>query len=315
MTSLHPIARVLLAVGLGMPLLAIILAAVPPMPPAAPLSGRTTNVTLQWGATPDADGYKLFWGGGEGYTNCIDVGDQTNASIGGLHIGTRYHFAVSAYREIAGSVYLSSMFLVSHQDWGVLGFDCAAHAEDQETGQPLQIGDTTFQRGLGTHANGEITIPLGGNYTAFDSLVGLQPCNRAGSVEFQVWVDGEQCFASGIIGPMDLIPVHVDVTGAQELKLVVTDAGIDGNLCDMANWAEARLTRRVALREETGFSEPAYFGPGPTTNWVEVGIALQSAPAANGPWHDQTNVWLIHTVGPIGSEFYRARPTIREGRE
>src|ERR1035441_4743789 len=43
-------------------------------------------------------------------------------------------------------------------------------------------------------------------------------------------------------------PVHVDLSGAEELRLEANDAG-DGIACDMANWVNARLTRaNVATR-------------------------------------------------------------------
>ena len=78
----------------------------------------------------------------------------------------------------------------------------------------------------------------------FDAEVGLQPCGAGGgSVVFRVSVDGEKRFDSGILRPADgAKTVHVNVEGAQELRLDAGDGG-DGITCDMANWADARLTR------------------------------------------------------------------------
>ena len=132
------------------------------------------------------------------------------------------------------------LIVSSTQDWGVLGFDTAAHQADKH-GQPLQIGDKTYSKGVGHHANGAITILLDGQYAALDAEVGLQPC-AGGSVIFRVFVDGQPGFDSGVLRSGDAPkPVHVEVAGAQELRLEASDAG-DGINCDMANWADARLT-------------------------------------------------------------------------
>jgi hypothetical protein len=133
------------------------------------------------------------------------------------------------------------LVLSTIQAWGELGWNVAAHLSGR-AGLPLQIGERTYAKGLGHHANGSIEVLLEGQYTSFDAEVGLQPCGGGGSVIFRVVVDGGQRFDSGILRATDAPkPIHVDLTGAQELRLEANDAG-DGITCDMANWANARLT-------------------------------------------------------------------------
>ena len=133
------------------------------------------------------------------------------------------------------------LILSANQAWGELGWNVAAH-QSGLAGLPLQIGERTYTKGLGHHANGSIEVLLEGQYAGFDAEVGLQPCGGGGSVIFRVFVDGEQRFDSGILRATNAPkPVHVDLTGAQELRLEANDAG-DGITCDMANWANARLT-------------------------------------------------------------------------
>lgn len=132
------------------------------------------------------------------------------------------------------------------QGWGVLGVDVCAHAANQ-TPLKLRIKDTSYERGLGTHASGELLVDLGGLYETFEAEAGLQwqgaSPNCGGSIVMQVFVDGRLAFDSGVLHDTDAAkPVRISVKGAEELRLVVTDAG-DGILCDCANWAEARLTR------------------------------------------------------------------------
>ncbi len=84
---------------------------------------------------------------------------------------------------------------------------------------------------------------LDGQYAGFDAEVGVQPCGANGSVIFRVFVDGERRFDSGVVWSTNAPKtVHVDLAGADELRLEANDAG-DGISCDMANWLNARLTR------------------------------------------------------------------------
>jgi hypothetical protein len=74
-----------------------------------------------------------------------------------------------AYGALAADLppdYLSDhpeLILCSTQDWGVLGFNAAAHLPDKEA-SPLQIGATRFAKGLGHHAHGAITPGTDGQY-------------------------------------------------------------------------------------------------------------------------------------------------------
>jgi hypothetical protein len=157
--------------------------------------------------------------------------------------------AVSAEPQFLSD--LPELILASTQGWGELGWNVAAHAGDK-AGEPLRIGERRFIKGLGHHASGAITVLLDGAFSAFDAEVGLQPC-ASGSVVFRVIVDGEPRFECGVLRSGDApVAVHVPVAGAMELRLEAADAG-DGISCDMASWANARLTQsanRVAASED-----------------------------------------------------------------
>ena len=166
-----------------------------------------------------------------------------------LAVGTGIIVAATpAAAQPAASEYLSDepgLVASASQGWGEMGWDAAAHGAGQE-GLPLQIGGKVYAKGLGHHASGSIMVVLDGHYSALDAELGLQPCGGNGSVIFRVFVDDTKRFDSGIMrttnGPK---PIHVDLAGGQELRLEAADAG-DGIACDMANWAEARLTRSIA---------------------------------------------------------------------
>ncbi|GIV16050.1 MAG: hypothetical protein KatS3mg022_1485 [Armatimonadota bacterium] len=138
---------------------------------------------------------------------------------------------------------LQPRFVYLQQGWGEMGINTCAHAPGQ-TPLPLRIRDKEYSKGVGHHAPGEIVIDLNGEYETFEAEVGVQwQDGNVGSVTFQVYVDGKKRFDSGVMHESDAPkPVRVSVKGANELRLVVTDAG-DGITCDCANWADARLVR------------------------------------------------------------------------
>lgn len=156
---------------------------------------------------------------------------------------------------------LEQAISIAHQDWGEMGAGAAAHAKGK-AGRPLQIGDEFYESGIGTHANSRIMVDLWGEYAAFEAEIGVQahPDHDNGSVIFQVFVDGEKRFDSGVLRQSDPArPVYIDLTDAYDMDLVVTSAG-DGIECDLANWANATLTR-AAVSVERERPEPVNIAP------------------------------------------------------
>lgn len=111
-------------------------------------------------------------------------------------------------------------------------------------GQPLSIGGMAFPKGLGVHAPSELRFHLDGRCSGkFLTDVGVDDeVGDKGSVVFQVFLDDKQVYDSGVKRGSDMRSnVDVDVNGAKQLRLVVTDAG-DGKDSDHADWAAARIT-------------------------------------------------------------------------
>jgi hypothetical protein len=83
---------------------------------------------------------------------------------------------------------------------------------------------------------------LGQMCTSFSATVGVDDAaGGAGSVVFQVWVDGAKLFDSGTVtGASAAMQVAVDLTGKRRLKLLVTNAG-DGSALDRADWGDAQV--------------------------------------------------------------------------
>ena len=127
---------------------------------------------------------------------------------------------VESMAEDASSENLVGLIIHSTQGWGELGVDVAAHAPGTYA-MPLRIKDKLYKSGLGTHAPSEITLVLDGQYLTFAAEAGVQWQGAdIGSVVMQIFVDNRLVFDSGVLRETsDPLPVSVDVTGAQELRL------------------------------------------------------------------------------------------------
>jgi hypothetical protein len=179
-----------------------------------------------------------------------------------------------------------------NQQWGDFGVNVAT-ARTGGTGSPLRIGEKTYAKGLGHHANGEIVVDLRGRYQRFRALLGVQwQGGGRGSATFRVSVDGEVKFETGPMSDSDPArPVDVPLAGARELRLTAGDSG-DGIGCDMANWVEARLVRdpRVPF---FGNSTVALAGePSPPISAAAGGFAVIAG--ATGP-----QVAVMETAGTL----------------
>lgn len=128
------------------------------------------------------------------------------------------------------------------------------------TGRALSIGGQRFDKGLGTHAPGEIVYSLGGRHTRFAADVGLDDAGgEAGSVVFRVLLDGRVAFDSGLMRTGEPAKhVALDVSGVSEMRLVVTDGG-NGVQHDHANWANAAIDDIVLPEPVPAFSTAGFF--------------------------------------------------------
>jgi serine/threonine protein kinase/formylglycine-generating enzyme required for sulfatase activity len=109
-------------------------------------------------------------------------------------------------------------------------------------GHPLRIGDRVFARGVGSHAFMQWRIGLKKDALKFLATVGVDDeIYQSGSVCFEVWVDNKKVAESGLMrGLQEAKRLEVDLRGARELLLLVTEGG-DGGFADHADWADAMI--------------------------------------------------------------------------
>jgi alpha-galactosidase len=112
-------------------------------------------------------------------------------------------------------------------------------------GRPLKIGDKQYTRGLYCHAVSKVVVRLPGPGKKFTAVAGIdsneQTSPGRGSVVFSVTIGGKSVFQSPIMREgMPGVPVQVDLGGAKEFLIEVSDGG-DGISCDQADWADAQV--------------------------------------------------------------------------
>ena len=143
-----------------------------------------------------------------------------------------------------GVDYVSNLPFASERNgWGPVERDQANGERDASDGAPLSIHDTTYDKGLGMHADAEVVVELQGAYRRFTASVGVDDeVGDRGSVTFEVLADGVVVTTTKVLTGTDAAQaLDVDVSGVQKLTLRVKDGG-DGVDYDHADWADARLT-------------------------------------------------------------------------
>ena len=184
-------------------------------------------------------------------------------------------------------VYLSDLDWTSASSgWGPVRKD-RSNGESQEVaddGPPIILNGVAYAKGLGAHSFSSITYQLDGGYDRFLSDVGVDDeAGSNGTVNFQVYLDNVLAYESGNLnGESPTESIDLDVSGKNELTLVVTDA--DNSIYyDHADWAGARLVgtlgSRMAVQESRlaagAFAVSVY--PNPADDYLTVSFDVDQA--------------------------------------
>jgi len=144
----------------------------------------------------------------------------------------------------AGTVFLSDLpWIYAANGLGPVDRD---QSNSASLATPISIRGTSYTKGIGVAGPSSVVFRLKKACTTFRATIGLDDkTSGKGSVSFQVWADGSKLFDSNdagavLTGASAPVPVQVDVTGKQRLKLLVTNGG-DGSDFDYADWADAQL--------------------------------------------------------------------------
>jgi glucose/arabinose dehydrogenase len=206
------------------------------------------NVSSSTDGSPRTATYRLTAPGGAWdttdngtYTVALQTGQVADTSGNTVAATTLGTFQVTI--GSVNTVYLSDLTPTSATNgWGPIERDRSNGEQAAGDGGVITLNGVTYAKGLGTHANSDVTYALGGSYTRFTAEIGVDDyVGNQGSVVFEVWADGVRLFASGLMtGTSTTQSVNVDVSGRQTLQLIVTGGG-DGINYDHASWGNAQL--------------------------------------------------------------------------
>ncbi|WP_165795408.1 NPCBM/NEW2 domain-containing protein [Deinococcus koreensis] len=155
--------------------------------------------------------------------------------------------------------------------WGPVERDRANGDDAAGDGPPLSLSGVSFTKGLGVHANSELSFVLDGRCSRFRASVGVDDSVRVGgkynargisSLTFTVYAGTARLFDSGVMTEKSSTQT-VDVAipaDARTLRLVVGDGG-NWIGYDHGDWANARVECSVPTPVPTPAPAPA---PAPT---------------------------------------------------
>jgi hypothetical protein len=114
-------------------------------------------------------------------------------------------------------------------------------------GRDIRLAGSTYDKGLGMHAESQLTYDLGGKYRRFEARVGLddRAADRA-AARVRVLVDGKTQdlgTAAELLRRGTSHPIAVDVKNAKQLTLVVDFVPKAGVVPGDVDWGDARLIR------------------------------------------------------------------------
>jgi len=112
-------------------------------------------------------------------------------------------------------------------------------------GTGISMMGIKYVKGIGVASPSQVEFYLGANCTHLSAVVGIDDSARfttqGATVVFQVLVDGNKVFDSGLVTQNITQNVELNLSGGGVLTLAVGDAG-DGGYNDRADWANLRAT-------------------------------------------------------------------------
>jgi hypothetical protein len=144
--------------------------------------------------------------------------------------------------------YASDIATIKANEAPLVTFPRAYRRDASVNGSPLKLGTATFPKGLGVHAQSELTIDVPSNAELFFVTVGIDAdAGPRGDCQVRIALDGREVFASRIKAGQTAMPFKVETNRARKIVLSV-EAGEDLDLGDAVDWADARFLLKSSGR-------------------------------------------------------------------
>jgi hypothetical protein len=144
------------------------------------------------------------------------------------------------------AVYLSDLKARKFEHTPFVGTSWPLVLDGSVAGGELRLAGSTFDKGLGMHAQSRVVYDLDGQYRWLEALVGLDPEHgKKGRVHIRVLVDGKEKdigWKKELTASDGPLAIRVDVAKGRELTLEVLFGSL-GDVQAHVNWADARLVK------------------------------------------------------------------------
>jgi len=178
-------------------------------------------------------GHRLYWD-----VEAVSWGGRRRSADG------PQAFTTPPLRPVPGVTFVSDMEWVS----ATAGAGNTVHRDTNYYGKAISIAGKAYPKGLWTHAYddntpADLVLDIAGKgFATFAADAGVEDAAGAGSVQFQVLLDGQLRAESPTMRPGAVHRFSVDVAGAKQVTLRVLNGG-DGYNCDHSAWGLARFVR------------------------------------------------------------------------
>lgn len=107
----------------------------------------------------------------------------------------------------------------------------------------VSIGDERYANGVTVHGRSSVTIDLNRECSAYTAMAGVDDSTLGlGKFRFSVYADGVRLWRSAVIeGGDPAVPIHVNLTGRETVRLVVEPHRTFDTLL-LADWAESKFS-------------------------------------------------------------------------
>jgi nitrous oxidase accessory protein NosD len=272
----------------------------------ATVSGSTASVALSWPGVSTAYTYSIERSTDDTNFQTIAVVASTATSYTDSSVATggTYYYRIAAENLAGASAYATTSGIstgtvtvtpppppppsqtvtyISSLNWVSATVGYATIQKNLSIlGNPLTLNGKVYSSGIGTHAVSNIVYNLAGQYTTFESYVGVDDEENGkgvGSVDFQVIGDGKVLFDSGVLhNGGTAVYIDVSVAGVKQLTLSATN-GVAGSIdYDHADWAGAELisTSTTAPTAPTNLAAVALSSSSVNLSWTAPSSSNQS---------------------------------------
>ncbi len=139
--------------------------------------------------------------------------------------------------------FLSDLKPVEEEQRSIAFLDVPWQKDRSVQGRTLTLGQRTFEKGIGCHAECRLTFAAESKWDVLAAVIGIDAETLSkGDCVFSVLADGETVFTRRVKGTDPPQEIQVDIPRAKRVTLSV-EAGVGLDLGDHADWCDVRFIK------------------------------------------------------------------------